>query len=70
MGQSIEFEVKSEPWTTYQLEDGTVVKAKVIMLDVVRLEEFNEQTGEPIYQFAAQHIIAVQVPEELKKKTN
>jgi hypothetical protein len=47
-----------------------MVKAKLIMLDVVRLEEFNEQTGEPIYQFRAQQIIVVQVPESLKKKAN
>jgi len=69
MGQAVEFEAKSEPWTTYQLEDGSTVKAKIIMMDIVRLEE-HASTGDPLYQFIAQQIIAVQVPEELKKKAN
>jgi hypothetical protein len=68
-GQSVDFESKGEPWALYALEDGTTVKVKVVLLDVVRLEEYAD-SGEPIYQFSAQQIIAVQAPDELKKKAN
>jgi len=65
-GQSVDFETKGEAWSQYALEDGTTIKMKLILLDVVRLEE-HQQNGDPIYQFAAQYITATQSPDNLKK---
>jgi hypothetical protein len=66
-GQSVEFEAKSEPWNQYSLADGTQLKAKMVLLDVVRLEEYNDK-GDPVYQFSLQQIIGTEIPEELKRK--
>jgi len=67
-GQEIEFEARSpEPWTNYILEDGTTLKVKVILLSVIRLDEYSPD-GQPIYQFTAQQIVGIQAPDELKKK--
>ena len=69
LGRSIEFEPKNEPWAQYQLEDGSIMKVKVVLLDIIRLEEY-APTGEPLYQFSMQQITAVSVPDELKKQPN
>lgn len=66
-GQSVDFETKQESWSQYVLEDGTAMKMKVILLEVVRLDEYSK-TGDPVYQFSAQYITGVQAPDELKKK--
>ncbi len=67
-GRSVEFEAKGEHWNHYSLEDGSTLKLKVVLLDVVRLEGVYNN-GNPVYQFAAQQIIGIDAPEELKEKT-
>ena len=65
----MEFESKGEAWSHYTLEDGTIVKMKVLLLDVARIEgEYNEQ-GDPVYQTSVQYIMGIQAPDNLKKKT-
>lgn len=66
-GENIEFEASSEPFSQYRLADGTTVKVKVVMVDAVRLDGYNDQ-GDPLYQFQFQQIIGVVAPQELKKK--
>ena len=66
-GRSIDFESKGENWNQYTLEDGTVLKLKTVLMDVMRLNEYNDN-GDPVYQFAAQQIVAVQVLDNLRKK--
>ncbi|MGO9230157.1 MAG: hypothetical protein ACLQKA_13250 [Bryobacteraceae bacterium] len=68
-GQSVEFTAKSENWQQYELEDGSQLKVKIVLLDVVRLDEYSDN-GDPVYQLAAQQLIGIQVPDELKKKVH
>jgi hypothetical protein len=66
-GQEINFESKGENWNIYLLEDGTKLRVKLVVLDVARLDEYNN-VGEPLYQFRAQQLVNVEVPDNLKKK--
>lgn len=68
-GEVVDFDAVPENWTHYKLSDGTTLKMRLSLLEVVRLlNEFNPQTGEPVYVFSAQNIISVDSPEALKKK--
>lgn len=66
-GQAVEFDAKAESWNQYVLEDGSILKLKIVLLDVVRLDTYNE-IGDPIYQFSAQQLVVAQVPPNLKKR--
>jgi len=66
-GQEIDFEATAEPWFHYKLADGSEMKVKLVLLNVVRLDEYNPQ-GDPFYQFNLQNIVSVNVPDELKRK--
>src|ERR1700691_1826906 len=66
-GEAVEFEPKAEPWSQYTLADGSEEKVKLVLLNAIRLDEFNEQ-GEPVYQFQFQQIIGVVAPDALKRK--
>jgi len=68
LGQQIDVESSSESWNTYKLEDGTVLKMKVVLLDVVRLDNEYDKAGNPVYQFSAHQIVGITPPDELKKK--
>ena len=63
----LEFEMKAEPWTTIVLEDKTVIKARINIAKVYRLEQYDQLTGEPAYQIASKLDIRSSVPGKLKK---
>ena len=71
-GKKLSFKVKKEEWNEYELEDGTKLYIKLVLADVVRLDELNAPVEEPIYQISTQNIIRVKASkkavEEVKKK--
>jgi len=68
-GKRIDFKAVKEEWNEYDLEDGTKLKVKLILVDVLRLPDYNP-LGEPLYQIMSQNVLkTTYVPDELKKKT-
>lgn len=70
--QDLDFEVESEPWAKYKLQDGTIVKAKIIVGKVSRGIDpatggvfRNPATGEPFYSVFHNVLIMAEVPESL-----
>lgn len=69
MGEEVEFEAESaEKWNLYALHDGTTLKLKAVLADVLRLEGQYAPNGDPLYTVNAQIIVATNVPENMKKK--
>jgi len=68
-GVVVDFEAVPESWTNYLLADGTLMKMKLSLVEVIRLtNDFNPQTGDPIYVFSAQNIVNIISDDRLKKK--
>jgi len=67
-GDEVEFETEREGWNTYVLEDGTRLKMKSVVSDVVRIEEAYNPDGTPVYMVNATNVVSTIVPEQLKKK--
>ena len=42
---NLDFEAKSEPWVTYDLSDGTVLKIRTLVTGVMRLEGEHDPAG-------------------------
>jgi len=73
-GIKIGFKTLKEDWNEYELEDGTKLYIKLVLVDVVRLNEISP-IGEPVYQILSQNIVrvksskrAIQEVEEAIKK--
>ena len=67
-GKKIDFKVLKEDWNEYDLDDGTKLKVKTVLIDVIRMPEYN-QLGEPIYHLMSQNVVKLaSVPKELKKE--
>lgn len=61
------FQAGGEHWNEYFLDDGSVLKLKVVVTEVLRLEgEFDPQ-GNPSYVAQSTNILAVSAPDELMK---
>ena len=70
-GKKLSFRTLKEDWNEYELEDGSKLYVKLVLIDVIRRDQFNE-IGEPVYQILSQNAIKVKVSrkavEEVKKR--
>src|SRR2546425_10462053 len=64
---NLDFEAKSEPWVTYDLSDGTVLKIRTLVTGIMRLEGEHDPVGNPLYNVSTQVVIrVVNSPKELR----
>lgn len=55
-----------EYWNQYLLSDGTVLKLKTVVKDVVRVDGEYDGNGNPIYAVNSVNVLASSCPENLK----
>jgi hypothetical protein len=67
-GIEIPIKTSGEFWNEYMLEDGTVLRVKVIMTDVVKVDNEYDAEGTPVYVMKTTMISSVSVPEHLRRK--
>jgi hypothetical protein len=58
----------SEHWSEFMLEDGAVVKAKIVGTKVFKVPGEYDGDGNPLYLLRSVNVVAVTVPEALKRK--
>jgi hypothetical protein len=59
----------SEKWNEYTLEDGTKIRLKPILIEVIRVTDQYDPEGNPLYVTKAQPIVTIlEVQEKLKRK--
>ena len=64
---NVDFEPKAEPWATYELSDGSILKVRSTVTGVVRLEGEHDAAGNPLYNVSSQvQIRVVNAPRELR----
>ena len=66
-GERVDFKPLDEPWAKYQLPDGTIVRLKIVVSDIIRSSQKNK-AGEPIFAVKSSNVLAVDLadtPEEI-----
>ena len=63
----VDFETVKEDWNEYKLEDGTVLKFKTVVSSIIRTEDYDPMTGDPVYHIRSTNILRANVPEEMKR---
>jgi hypothetical protein len=58
IGTLVKIVQSDEPWSEYSLEDGTRLRMKQTIVNVVRLDE-KDDNGEPIYSIQSQQTLSV-----------
>ena len=66
--EEIEFEVERENWNVYALHDGTTLKIKAVLAEVLRVENAYTPAGDPLYIVNASPVVSSSSPESLKRK--
>jgi hypothetical protein len=56
-GEEVEFEVENEGFSIYRLQDGTRLKMKNVVMQIIRLDAV-QPDGSPIYMVQAASILS------------
>ena len=68
--EELDFQTMKEEWNEYQISDGSTIRIKLVMTNIVRLLDKRDQEGNPIYVAKTSNVMAVSVPGKLKKGTD
>ena len=70
MVDGVEIPVNSskELWNEYLLEDGTVIRTKVVTTDIVRIDGEYDDEGNPLYMMKTTTVSSVSASENLRRK--
>ena len=69
-GVEVPVEESSEKWSEYKLADGTTIRLKQVLMEIIRTEGYDPD-GNPLYVVKAQPVLSVvDVPDRLKRRTN
>ncbi len=64
----VEFQTRKEDWNEYQLMDGTVIKMKLVVSEIFRIDGVYDKEGTPAYQIKSTNLPVVKSPDALKRK--
>jgi hypothetical protein len=68
-GIEIQVEESSERWSEFTLQDGTVIRAKLMVTSAVRVDGQFDAVGNPLYQANLAPVMSVvSVPDQYRKK--
>ncbi|MDR1787999.1 MAG: hypothetical protein LBR16_06080 [Treponema sp.] len=59
IGTLMEVKDPKEPWSEYTLDDGTKIRLKQTLVQVVRLDNKKNPNGEPIYSIQSQPTMTI-----------
>ncbi len=65
--QSLEFKTAGEEWNEYWLADGSTVKVKLVVLDIVRVDGRFDANDDPVYLVKSQNVVQIHAPSKLRK---
>ena len=65
----VEINQTSENWNQYLLDDGSVLKIKLVATNVLRVEGKFDDEHNPVYLVKSTNIMSVKSPDNLKRKS-
>ncbi len=63
----VRFKNIREEWNEYDLEDGSTIRMKTIVSDVVRVPDEYDAENNPIYVVKSTNMVVVSSPDNMKK---
>jgi hypothetical protein len=65
---AIGFQVGGEYFNEYALDDGTLIRIKAVMAEILRVDGAYDTEGNPVYVTKMQNVVVVNAPEKLRKQ--
>ena len=58
-GTEMDFKAVREEWNEYQTNDGSTIRMKVVVTNIVKLKDKIDSSGNPIYVVRSSNVLAV-----------
>jgi hypothetical protein len=62
------FRTSGEYWNEYLADDGTVIRMKLVVTEVLRIDGQYDPEGNPAYLVKSSNVTAISAPDELRRK--
>lgn len=62
------FRAGGEHWNEYLVDDGTVIKLKLVVTEILKVDDEYDPMGDPLYVVNSTNVVSVQAPEHLKRE--
>ena len=66
-GVDLDFKQIKEEWNEYQVADGTTIRMKAVVTNIVRLTNQYDKDNNPVYLVKSSNVLTISPPEKLKK---
>ncbi len=66
-GTVMPFQTGGEHWNEYIVDDGSLLRVKLVATEVIRLDGQYDQEGNPVYILNSTNVLVVAAPDELKR---
>ncbi len=67
-GTVMPYQTGREEWNEYLVEDGTIIRMKLVATEIVRLDGEYDPQGNPAYVIQSTNVTSVSAPDDLKKE--
>jgi hypothetical protein len=67
-GVDLDFRTLHEEWNEYETEDGSRIRVKLVVTEIIRTDQYDLQTDQPVYVVRSGNIVVTKAPDELKEK--
>ena len=67
-GEEVAVLHSNEFWNTYMLEDGTEIRLKVVVKQIVKVQDAYDPEGNPVYAVKSMNVTDIISPPGLRKK--
>ncbi len=67
-GTLMPFQTGGEHWNEYLVEDGSVLRVKLVATEVIRLDGQYDQEGNPVYILNSTNVMVVSAPDDLRRE--
>ena len=65
-GEDVSFSIVREDWNVYQLHDGTELRMRLVVGEVVRIPGEYDRDGNPVYVVKSSNMLISKSPDSLK----
>ena len=62
-GDDVSFSIVKEDWNTYQLHDGTEIRVRLIVQQVIKIPGEVDEQGNPVYVVRSNNVLIVKPTE-------
>ncbi|MFQ5790612.1 MAG: hypothetical protein ACE5JI_09080, partial [Acidobacteriota bacterium] len=56
-GEKVDFDIEKENWNVYSLQDGTRLKIRLVVAQVIRLDGEYTVDGDPVYLVNSTNVV-------------